>query len=96
MKKMELEKIRTIVEALFAELLPEAKLVKVEVQEEESREGDELLNIIVVFDGERLDAKKTNELTWRTHTELAEDEDRFPMFGFVVKEEAGEMGIALP
>ncbi|MCY4035516.1 MAG: hypothetical protein OXF29_07635, partial [Hyphomicrobiales bacterium] len=61
MKKMELEKIQTIVETLFVELLPEAKLVKVEVQEEESWEGDELLNIIIVFDGKRLDAKKTNE-----------------------------------
>ncbi|MCY4052628.1 MAG: hypothetical protein OXE98_01970 [Hyphomicrobiales bacterium] len=96
MKKMELEKIQTIVETLFVELLPEAKLVKVEVQEEESWEGDELLNIIIVFDGKRLDAKKTNELTWRVRKKTGEDEDRFLLFGFVVKEEAGEMGITLP
>ena len=46
--------------------------------------------------GKRLDAKKTNELTWRVRKKIGEDEDRFPLFGFVVKEEAGEMGITLP
>ena len=96
MKKMELEKIQTIVKRLFAKLIPEAKLVKVEIEEEEGWQGGEMLNIIVVFDGKRLDAKKTNELTWRVRKKIGEDEDRFPLFGFVVKEEAGEMGIELP
>ena len=96
MKKMEIEEIRTIIEKLFRELLPREKLVKVEIEEDEGWQGDEILNIIVVFDGKRLNAKKTVELTCRARKKIEEDEDRFPMFGFVVKEEAGELGIALP
>ena len=92
---MEMGKIQAIVEALFTKLIPEAKLVKVEIEEEEGWQGGEMLNIIVVFDGKRLDAKKTNELTWRVRRKIGEDEDRFPLFGFVVKEEAGELGIEL-
>ena len=97
MKKMKKEEIQTVVETLFKEVLPKEKLVKVEVEEEEDWDGDETLNIIVVFDGKKLlDAKKTLELTWRAHRKLEEDEDRFPTFGFCIKEEAGELGIALP
>lgn len=98
MKKMEIEKIRTTVETQFRELFPKEKLVKVEVEEEEEdRDGDETLNIIVVFDGKKLlGGKRTLELTWRVRRKLEKDEDRFLTFGFCIKEEAGELGIALP
>lgn len=96
MKKMKVEEIQSIVKTLFEELLPKAKLVKVEVQEDEGWDEDEELNIIIVYDGKGLDGKKTLELTWRAHEKMGEDEDRYPTFGFVVKEEAGELGIALP
>ena len=95
-KGMELEDIRTFVEERFKKSFPRIKYVKVVVKEDEGWEGDELIDIIVVFDGaKKLDSKKTVALyreisDWLTESE----EERFPMLGFVIKAEAGEMGIA--
>lgn len=93
---MELDEIKTFVEAKFKKLFPRSKYVKAVVEEDEDWEGDEILDIIIVFDGiKKLDSEKIVTLCREIRDGLTEsEEERFPMVGFVIKSEAGEMGIA--
>ena len=50
-KGMELDEIKTFVEAKFKKLFPRTNYVKAVVEEDEDWEGDEILDIIIVFDG---------------------------------------------
>lgn len=98
MKKMRIKEIQDLVERLSKGMLPKGELVKVYVKESESWEGDEFLDVIIVFEGKKeLDHKKTLRLGPLTRKEMIEYGDsRFPMIDFVVKDEAGELGIAIP
>ena len=79
-------------------MLPKGELVKVHVKENEYWEGGKFLDVIIVFEGKKkLDHKKTLRLGPLTRKEMIESGDsRFPMIDFVVKDEAGELGIAIP
>ena len=82
---------------LFKEILPKDKLVKVDVKEREDWYGEEILRIMIVYSGQQLDGEGTLMLRTLAHRELAKaDEERCPVFGFVVKKEAWEMGIEIP
>lgn len=95
--KLKTEKIQAIVGKLFKEILPKDKLVKVDVKEREDHYGEEVIRIMIVYSGPSLDGAKTLKLGTLARWELADaDEERCPVFGFVVKEEAWEMGIEIP
>ena len=98
MKKMQIEEIQDLVKRLSKGMLPEGELVKVYVKEGEDWEGEEFLDVIIVFEGKKkLDHKKTLRLGPLARKEMIEFGDsRFPMIDFVVKDEAGELGIAIP
>lgn len=95
---MQIKEIQNLVERLSEGMLPKGELVKVHVEEKEDWEGEEFLDVIIVFEGKQeLDHKKTLRLGPLTRKEMIESGDsRFPMIDFVVKEEAGELGIAIP
>ena len=97
-QKMEIEEIRNLVEKLAGGMLPKGELVKVHVREDEDWEGGKILDVIIVFEGKKkLDHKKTLRLGPLVHKELVEFGDsRFPMIDFVVRDEAGVLGIAIP
>ena len=97
-QKMEIEEIRNLVEKLAGDMLPKGELVKVHVREDEDWEGGKILDVIIVFEGKKkLDHKKTLRLGPLVHKKLVESGDsRFPMIDFVVKDEAGMLGIAIP
>ena len=98
MTKMRIKDIQELVERLSKDMLPKGELVKVYVKESEDWEGDEFLDVIIVFEGKKkLDHKKTLRLGPLARKEMVESGDfRFPMIDFVVKGEAGELGIAIP
>ncbi|MCY4049550.1 MAG: hypothetical protein OXF24_08185 [Hyphomicrobiales bacterium] len=95
---MEIDEIRDFVEKLSRSMLPKGEFVKVHVREDEDWEGDKILDVIIVFEGKKkLDHKETLRLGPLVHKELVESGDpRFPMIDFVVKDEAGVLGIAIP
>ncbi|MCY4053571.1 MAG: hypothetical protein OXE98_06795 [Hyphomicrobiales bacterium] len=96
--KMEIKEIQTRIEKISRKTLPKGEFVKVRVKEYEDREGEEVLDVVIILEGKRkFDAKKSIKLSRLVRDELVEsDEERFPMFQFVIKEEAGELGIAIP
>ena len=93
MKKADVE---TIARSLYDELLPRSRLVRVVVRESEVWDGDEVLDIFFVLKkGKKLDSRKTIELTRRMRSKLVEsDEERWPITGFVLEEDVGDMGVA--
>lgn len=93
MKKADVE---IVARSLYDELLPKAKLARVVVRESEAWEGDEVLDIFFVLEKrQELDSRKVNELARRMRSKLVEsDEERWPIIGFLLKEEVGEMGAA--
>lgn len=95
---MEVKEIQNRIEKLSKKTLPKDELLKVQVKEYEDWEGDEILDVIIVLEGKKkLDVEKTIELRRLVRDELEEsDEGRFSMFKFVIREEAGELGIAIP
>ena len=98
MQKMAIREVRDIVEKLSKEMLPKGELVKVHVKEDEDWEGDEILDVIIVFEGKKkINHKKTLRLGPLLRKEMIESGDsRFPMIDFVVKDEAGVLGITIP
>ncbi|MCY4048391.1 MAG: hypothetical protein OXF24_02260 [Hyphomicrobiales bacterium] len=95
---MEIKEIQTRIEKISKKTLPKGEFVKVRVKEYEDWEGEEILDVVIILEGKKkFDAKKSLEMSRLVHDELVEsDENRFPMFQFVLKEEAGELGIAIP
>lgn len=60
-------------------------------------EGDEILEVVIVFEGKKLNHKKTLRLGPLVHQKPAKFGDsRFPMIEFVIKDGAREPGIAMP
>ena len=95
--KLKTGKIQVIARKLFKEILPKDKLVKVDVKEREDWYREEVLRVMIVYSGQQLHGEGTLMLGTLAHGELAKaDEERCPVFGFVVKEKAWEMGIEIP
>ena len=95
---MEIKEVQSIVERLSRSMLPKGEFVKVHVKESEDWEGDEILDVIIVFEGKKkLNHDKTLSLGPLLREKMIESGDsRFPMIDFVVKDEAGVLGIAIP
>ncbi len=96
--KLKLEEVQRLTEEEFAKLMPDVELVKVKVKPGEDWEGDEILDIIIVFDTKKkkktLDANKTIKLLSQVRSHLRKaEEQRFPLFYFVIKSEARQLRI---
>ena len=95
--KLKTGKIQAITRKLFKEILPKDELVKVDVKKGEDWHGGEVLRVMIVYSGQQLDGEGALMLGTLAHRGLAKaDGERCPVFGFVVKEEAWEMGIEIP
>ena len=95
--KLKTGKTQAIARKLFKEILPKDKFVKVDVKEGEHWHGEEVIRIMIVYSGPSPDGEETLMLGTLAHRELAKaDEERCPVFGFVVKDETWEMGIEIP
>ena len=94
MKKTDYAKImEERVKKLFPKLLPQARLVRVEAKPGKDWEGDEILDVTVVFDGvEQLDVDKSLELRRRAWLDPSDEDDvPFPMFHILSKEDEKEL-----
>ena len=95
---MDVKEIRTRIEKLSMKTLSKGEFIKAQVKEDEDWQGNEILDVTIVLEGRKeFDTEKSFKLSRLVRDELVEsDEKRFPMFKFVIKEEAGELGIAIP
>ena len=96
--KLKLEEVQRLAEEEFGKLMPDVELVKVKVKPGEDWEGDEILDIIIVYDTKKkkkvLDADKTTELLSQVRMSMVDKEDeRFPIVSFVIKSEARQLRI---
>ena len=88
-------KMKTRVERLFKELMPDVTLVKVLTEPSQYWEGEDSIDVRVIFDStERLDPGKTLELRTRAgmHPD-DEDDDPQPVFYFTSMPDARELGL---
>lgn len=73
---MEIKEIQTLMEKLSRKMLPKGEFVEVQVREDEDREGDEILDVLIVLEGkEKLDAEKTIKSSMFVRDELAESDE---------------------
>ena len=96
---MEIPEIKTLIENQFRRLIPNDKFVDAMVTPYEDWDGDQFLRITVVYDTKKrkklLDTDQAMALWREIHDRLEKaEESRFPLIGFVVKSEAGELNFA--
>ena len=90
-------RMHTRVKRLFNELMPDVTLVKLLVEPKKGWEDDDILKVTVVVDGtDRLDPDKTIKLrtrAWEFADGEYEEEDPHPVFYFMKKTDAQELGL---
>lgn len=82
--------VREVIKKVVEKQLAPARIVDVSVEEGFDHDGDRILRVVVVFEAEddRLDPKKVLGLVRHLRKPFQElDEDRFPLFSFMIPSE---------
>lgn len=81
--------VRKIIETVVRERLADAGVVDVRIEEDIDSEGDAIFRVMVIFDKNLSDARKTTGLARHTRARLNEaGNSRFPIFRFVSQSDA--------
>lgn len=87
----ELDKISAAIESLLKQDFENVRILKVSVREDEDRDGDEILRVEVVFEGDTraFDAQKLSGVVRHIRPALREmGEKAFPLMSFISSREA--------
>ena len=77
------DQVSEAIRKVVTQQLAPTKIVDVKVSEDTDHDGDPILRIVVVFDGDRLEPQKVVGLTRHLREPFQKlQEHRFPMFSF--------------
>lgn len=86
----EREKLKEVIESVLRERFDNAEIDSITVESDFDEDGDAILRVKVVFDGEQkqLDAHKSSTVLRHMRPKLAEiGEEAFPIISFIAKSE---------
>jgi hypothetical protein len=89
--------IKQIIESVVRERLSEARILNVEVEEDEDLDGDTVFRVMVVYDQQNgvVDAHKAAGLARHTRSRLGQQNIfNFPIFRFVSQSDAKKLKAA--
>ena len=92
---MDTDALKQLFQKLISESLPDGRIISVDVLRDVDSDGDDVLNVTVVFDAKSdLDAATVAGLTRHLRPHLEElGEKSFPFMSFISEKEARKKGV---
>ena len=90
----QMAEVKRVVESVLAQEFENIDILSINITSDFDEDGDEILIVKVVFDGDRktLDSRKTSGLARHVLPEIEKiGEKAFPIFSFIAKSELGKI-----